>query len=55
MGQCYEKNKIHILKWKENNKEKQREITRQWMKAHYVSKLAYSFEHQCRKFRAISI
>ena len=55
MGQCYEKNKEHIKKWQQTHREQRNKITREWMRAKYVSKLTYSFEHQCRKFRAISI
>lgn len=53
MGVSYEKNKEHIKKWAQNNREHRNKICREWLKAHYVSKLAYNYEYMCRKFRAI--
>ena len=55
MTEKYLKNKSHILKWRETNKERYNEGCRLRMKAKYVPKLPYSYEHQCRQFRAISI
>jgi hypothetical protein len=61
MPLCYAKNKVHILKWKENNLDRSREIDREYkykayhiMKGHdsdYMSN--HIFQKECRKFRNI--
>ena len=38
MGQCYEKNKVHILKWQQNNKTKVNEACRKYVKMNYDKK-----------------
>jgi hypothetical protein len=35
MGQSYEKNKVHIYKWRENNKERSKEIMRKYANKNY--------------------
>jgi len=55
MTEGYLKNKVHILKWRQANKNKYNEGCRFRMKASYVSKLTYSYEHICRQFRAINV
>ena len=49
----YEKNKEHIKKWRANHREQYNEISRQYMRAKYVSKFTYDYEHQCRVLRSI--
>ena len=49
----YEKNKEHIKKWRENHREQYNEISRQYMKAKYVSKKTFDYDYQCRQFLAI--
>lgn len=55
MTEKYEKNKQYIKNWRDKNRKAHNKVTREWMKAHYVSKLDYSFDYQCRQFRAIRI
>ena len=63
MPLSYEKNKVHILKWKENNLDKSREIDRLCKYRTYHLKQGHNQEYlenhiyqkECRKFRKISI
>ena len=51
MGQCYEKNKIHIIKWQQNNKEKVNEACRKYVKMNYDKKMYYCYERITKQFR----
>ena len=59
MPLSYDKNKIHILKWKENNLDRSREIDRECKYRTYHLKKEqpheYIFQQECRKFRNIRI
>ena len=63
MPLCYAKNKVHILKWKENNLDRSREIDRDYKyKAYHIMKGHdkdfldnHVFQKECRKFRNIRI
>jgi hypothetical protein len=49
MGLSYEKNKIHIYKWRENNKEKKKELDRK----HQMNR--YNWIQETKRLRNILI
>jgi hypothetical protein len=49
MGQCYQKNKVHIYKWMANNKERKNEISKLSMAK------AYLFKKEVMRLMKISI
>ena len=53
MGQNYEKNKVHILKWQHNNKAKVNEACRKYVKMNYDKKCYYDYERITKQFRKI--
>ncbi len=63
MPLCYAKNKVHILKWRENNLDRSREIDREYKYRTYHIKQGHDavymdnhiFQKECRKFRNIRI
>lgn len=52
MPLCYEKNKIHALRWRENNYEKCLEYSRRGMKRHY--EIHKDYLKTCRDFRKLT-
>ena len=55
MGQCYEKNKEHIKKWRENHKDKHHELLRKYAKLCYEKECYYSYERIAKQLRNIKI
>ena len=59
MPLCYAKNKKHILKWRENNLDKSREINRLSSNRAYHYNKEHPEEHvfnkECRRFRNIKV
>ncbi len=55
MGVSYEKNKVHILKWRLNNMDKYRAIDAALKRRKYKPTLPYSYEHAARLLRNIRI
>ena len=55
MGQCYEKNKEHIKKWRETHKEKSKELSRNHAKTSYEKECYYSYERVAKQQRNIKI
>lgn len=55
MGQCYEKNKNHIKKWREKHNERHLELARKHAKIGYIKECYYSYEKITKQFRNINI
>ena len=51
MPLSYEKNKPHIYKWRENNKDKQMELNNKHAKTHYDKECYYSYDRIAKQFR----
>lgn len=52
MPLCYEKNKLHALRWRDNNYEKTLEYSRRGMMRHYEIRKDYL--KTCRDFRKLT-
>ena len=51
MPLCYEKNKIHALRWRENNYEKTKMLNRKYKATHYT--IWKEYLKTCRDFRKL--
>ena len=51
MPLCYEKNKLHALRWRDNNYEKTLEYSRRGMMCHY--EIHKDYLKTCRDFRKL--
>lgn len=51
MPLCYEKNKPHIYKWRENNKENYNDMVKKHMKTQYDKECYYSYDRITKQFR----